>query len=480
MFIKLIHSMRKIVVLLICVFSGLFVVKAQYKPYKGTDTNPVLTIEGGKIIGVETCTPGVNVYRGIPYAAPPVGDLRWKEAQPVIPWVGIKCADEFGAAAMQVDRTPGEFYQIEFFPDGDPVRSEDCLYLNVWTSAAGKTDTKLPVAMWIHGGGMMQGFGHEMEFDGEALAKRGVILVTINYRLGLSGFFVHPLLTKESKNHSSGNYGILDQLAALKWINKNIRQFGGDPNNVMIFGQSGGGRSVQTLVASPLTKDLVHKAVIHSSLYSFPGVGSGTSGGNQQPLLADLEKLGKDVLDYGNIKTLEEMRAISLDELQDLITRYSKEKNKSVSFIFNIDNYLTIGNFPDLAAAGKILNIPYMIGYCGDDIKIADGTGTMESTIKAFSLAIEQHGHQPAFCYLFDRKMPGDDAGAFHSSELWYVFGTLDRCWRPLTPADYLLSEKMMNYWTNFAKTGDPNGKGLSLWERCSKNNNYFHLFNIE
>ena len=215
--------------------------------------NPVLTIEGGQIQGIQTQTEGVVVYKGIPYAAPPAGSLRWREPQPVLSWEGVLTADKFGAAAIQNDQTPGSFYHKEFFAAGDPERSEDCLFLNIWTPAAGKPEKKLPVAMWIHGGEYAQGFSHEIEFDGEEWAKRGVILVTINYRLGIYGFLAHPLLSAESPHHVSGNYGIFDQLAAIRWIKKNISRFGGDPDNLTVFGQSAGAGSVQALVASPLS-----------------------------------------------------------------------------------------------------------------------------------------------------------------------------------------------------------------------------------
>ena len=183
---------------------------------------PVLTVSGGKIQGVPTETKDVLVYKGIPFAAPPVGDLRWKAPQPVIPWMGVLKADKFGPASIQPDRvdspTPdGQInYYKEFYTDGDPVRSEDCLYLNVWTPASGKVEAKLPVAIWIHGGAFSGGYGYEKEFDGEAYAKRGIVLVTINYRLGLLGFVAHPALSQESPQKVSGNYGLLDQLPAVE------------------------------------------------------------------------------------------------------------------------------------------------------------------------------------------------------------------------------------------------------------------------
>ena len=218
--------------------------------------NPVLEIEGGKIQGVESTVDGVYIYKGIPFAAPPVGDLRWKEPQPVIPWEGVKVADTFGPGSVQVNHDSSNPWTSEFYWE-DPEFSEDCLYLNVWTPAPGKPGKKLPVAMWIHGGAYTGGWGYEPEFDGKVWAERGVVLVTINYRLGVFGFLVHPFLTAESPHHVSGNYGLLDQIAALKWVHANIAAFGGDPDNITILGQSAGAGSVKALVSSPLTGDLI-------------------------------------------------------------------------------------------------------------------------------------------------------------------------------------------------------------------------------
>ena len=211
-----------------------------------SDSNPVLTIEGGQVIGVPTPTRGIIAYKGLPFAAPPVGNLRWKEPQPIVPWTGVKKADTYGAAATQTPWDPQSFYGREWRASGSVPLSEDCLYLNVWTPAAGQTDKKLPVAMWIHGGGYREGFGFEPEMDGgEDWASRGVILVSVTYRLGILGFFTHPLLSAESAHGVSGNYGLFDQVAALKWIKNNIAQFGGDPSNITIFGKSAGAGSVQ-------------------------------------------------------------------------------------------------------------------------------------------------------------------------------------------------------------------------------------------
>ncbi|MBR4687268.1 MAG: carboxylesterase family protein, partial [Bacteroidales bacterium] len=197
--------------------------------------SPILTIEGGQVQGVATDIAGVTAYKGIPYAAPPIGDLRWKAPQPVVPWDGVKVADRFGHPGFQAVHYPGG-YTLEWGYGEEAPFSEDCLYLNVWTTAPGKTDAKLPVAYWIHGGGYREGWGSEPEFDGEEFAAHGVVLVSINYRLGVFGFLAHPELAAESPNGVSGNYGVLDMIQGLKWVKENIAQFGGDPDNVMIFG----------------------------------------------------------------------------------------------------------------------------------------------------------------------------------------------------------------------------------------------------
>ena len=451
--------MKKYAILfVICVFTTMFGFQC--------DNNPVLTIEGGKITGVETETPGVIVYKGIPYAAPPVGELRWKEPQPVIPWDGIKVTDNFGPAAIQNDQVPGSFYQKEFFFDGDPVRSEDCLYLNIWTPAPGQTNKKLPVAMWIHGGAYMQGFGHEPEFDGEQWAKRNVILVTINYRLGMLGFLAHPLLTEESPNHTSGNYGILDQIAALKWIKNNIEQFGGDPGNVTIFGQSAGAGSVMNLVSSPLTTMLIHKAIIQS--------GGGLRGNGSPNTLKDAEQTGKEIIDLAGLSTLQEIRSYPADSLLKLLSKYGEIKKRWIMLHPNVDGYVNHDSFISFVKAGRLPDIPFMIGQTEND------NGNMAASIADFCILLEEQGHKSAYSYKFIRPLPGDTAGAFHSSELWYVFGTLNRCWRPFIEADYALSKKIVEYWTNFVTYGDPNGKTYTVWKPYTKDSKYIQILDIE
>ena len=436
--------------------------------------NPVLEIEGGKVQGVESSVKGVYIYKGIPFAAPPVGDLRWKEPQPVVPWEGVKVADTFGPGAMQVKHDSSNPWTSEFYWE-DPEFSEDCLYLNVWTPAPGKADKKLPVAMWIHGGAYTGGWGYEPEFDGKVWADKGVVLVTVNYRLGIFGFLNHPFLAEESPNHVSGNYGILDQVAALKWVHANIAAFGGDPDNITILGQSAGAGSVKTLVSSPLTGDLIKKAIIQSG----GGVNIRPEGAPAQPAGSMMDFAGnawKAVFDWAGYDTLEKMRAASTEDIFTLAARYAAETGTRLPLGTRpvVDGYLSTESFDDAALEGRIKDIPYMIGYTRDDM------GNPEEGIRRFC-DLRNAAGKPVFAYQFAHALPDDEAGshdmkgAFHSSELWYMFKSLDRGDRPFTQADWDLAEHVVSCWTNFAKTGDP---GLG-WEPYTPDAPEFMVFDL-
>jgi para-nitrobenzyl esterase len=417
--------------------------------------NPVLTIEGGQVKGVETPTKGIIVYKGIPFAAPPVGKLRWREPQPVIPWKGVKTADKYGAAAMQVTWDPNSFYGREWRASGSVPFNEDCLYLNIWTPAAGDKSKKLPVAMWIHGGGYREGFAFEPEMDGgEDWASRGVILVSVTYRLGVIGFFSHPLLSAESPHHVSGNYGLMDQAAALKWIHDNIQQFGGDPNNITIFGQSAGAGSVQSLCASPISKNLVSKAISMS--------GGGLSGARPGMSLDTAQLANKKFMDYFGKTTLEQMRALSFDELIQMSQKYTEATKARIGWSPVVDNYFLKGTFSQAAMAKEIPDIPYMFGFTANDL------GDMTKPVSDFAALRATQSTKPAYAYMFQRQLPGDSSGAFHSSDLWYVFHSMKHSWRPFTAGDQQLSNQMVDYWTNFAKYGDPNGKNGGVWKPYS------------
>lgn len=353
---------------------------------------PVVKVEGGLVQGVPSEDPSVIVFKGIPYAAPPVGELRLQPPQDVIPWEGVRECSAFSAIAPQPGNAPGTFYGEEFYWMPQPEQSEDCLYLNVWApaKAVGKKGAALPVAMWIHGGAFVNGYGFEVSMDGDKWAGKDVILVTINYRLG---------------ENAAGNLNILDQIKALEWISKNIAEFGGDPSNVTIFGQSAGGMSVRTLLISPLAKGLFAKAIIQS------GGGMG------------------------------------LDQLGSILTSAPQ-----------VDGNVVPEPFDQAVMDGTIADIPIMTGYNSDDLPFFK-----EETVGAFCALRDSLGTAPVYEYEFTRDLPGEDKdvpdnlpGAFHSAELWYVFGTLGRSWRPFTEEDYALSEEMVSAWTDFCKKGSP------------------------
>ena len=302
--------------------------------------------------------------------------------------------------------------------------------------------------------------------DGEAWAERGVILVTINYRLGILGFLAHPELTSESTHKVSGNYGILDQLTAIEWIKNNITEFGGDPDNIMIFGQSAGAASVWTLVSSPLAKDYIAKAIIQS------GGGISDMAGSVSGTLAEAEIKGKALMDFGGLDNLSKMRNATYDELSEINAKYMSETNKRLVLAPIIDNYVVTSNFSSAAKAGTIANIPYLLGSTIDE-----GNMGVEG-IDAFCLLRQQQGGK-AYAYQFARPLPGDDAGAFHSSELWYTFHTLGRSWRPFTKADDDLSNEMVNAWTNFAIYNDPNGDEAVIWTPYTKENPEYMRFKL-
>lgn len=295
--------------------------------------------------------------------------------------------------------------------------------------------------MWIHGGGYREGFAFEPEMDGgEAWASRGVILVSVTYRLGVIGFFLHPLLSAESPNGVSGNYGLFDQIAALKWIQNNIEQFGGDPKNITIFGQSAGAGSVQSLCASQLSKNMISHAI------SMSGGGLNTSRPGTRLDTAQLSN--KIMMDSFKKTTLEEMRALSYKELIQMSSDYTAATKKRIMWGPVIDGYLLKETFSNVALSGEIADIPYMFGYTANDMIDATKAITDICALRA------EKSSKPAYAYLFARPLPGDENGAFHSSDLWYVFNSLSHSWRPFTAGDKMLSKKMVDYWTISPKQG--------------------------
>ena len=452
--------------------------------------SPVLTVEGGQIQGVPADVAGVTVFRGIPFAAPPIGENRWRAPQPVVPWEGVRLCDKFGHPAFQAAHYPGGYTTEWGYGDEAPY-SEDCLYLNVWTKAPGQTGKKLPVAVWIFGGGMREGWGSEPEFDGQEWAGKDVVLVSFNYRVGPFGFFAHPELSAEDPEHATGNWGTLDQIQALKWVKQNIAQFGGDPDNVMIFGQSAGGRSVKFLSASPLTRGLFNKAVIMSgsglvdprkpAQPLFPG--GPVMPAQKMTTLAEAEASVKEVADWANFKDLAALRRASTETIFAMGTLYTQVTGKrsvlsSSPISPYIDGYVLNESFDDACINGNLAQVPYMIGYTLND------AGNMRDQIQDFCLNREQMGGQ-AWAYQFARPLPTDGRpnvlqGAFHSSDLWFVFKSLKNCWRPWTQGDWDLSEKMLTAWSNFAKYANPNGPDGGDWKPYTADNQTFMVFRLD
>lgn len=465
-------------------------------------TDPI-KVEQGLLAGSNGSSADVRVYRGIPYAAPPVGDLRWKAPQPPASWQGVRLAAEMPHACWQTPYPAAAvIYQTKL-----PPLSEDCLYLNIWTPAKSARD-RLPVMVWIHGGGFTRGYGGSEAYNGENLARKGAVIVTINYRLGIFGFFAHPALSAESEHRASGNYALLDQIAALEWMKKNIAAFGGDPGRVTIFGESAGSWSVNALMASPLAKGLFHRAI-------------GESGGSFGPMrtLPEAEKEGeklaaalssggsskpesmsgspkKDILKELRAKPAEELlKAAATDTIrpivdgwvvpQEIATIFAQGKQNDVPLLvgYNADEGTTLApQAAKLTAAMFIAGIYQRYGAQADQMLKVYPAPTDEQAVKSFYSAYRDQvfgwemrtwagmagktGHQPAYLYYFSRRPPGPQSErlrAFHASELAYVFGTF--FWPfPWEDADHKLSDAITSYWVNFAATGNPNGNGLPKW----------------
>lgn len=440
--------------------------------------NGIVQTKCGLVEGV--AGKGFTLFQGIPYAAPPVGPLRFQRPQPPLPWKGVRRCDTWGPACPQkCSHTPGGSpWAVEFYyRDYPPKMDEDCLYLNIWTPAE-TGDEKLPVMMWIHGGGAQEGYGYELEFDGEKLCEKGVILVTINYRLNIFGFFSHPDLSRENSEHASGNYGIMDQRMALLWIKENIAAFGGDPENVTVFGQSGGGRSTQALSCSPHTAGLFQHAAIHSA--------GGTRTGFGRISQKEQEQRGVNFMEACKISSIEELRDMPWQKLAETFYTYEKTAGRDAGFNIGTDGYMLTEAMEDAVLNGHQHDIDYIIGCTIEETGISGPADEpnrfcMFDVQKDWAQHAYQQGKKPMYVFNFDRRLPGKKEGAFenvafHSCDLWYVFGTLDRCWRPLTEGDRELSDRMIAYWTNFAKTGNPNGESLEPWKPFGKEEFVLHL----
>jgi len=475
---------------------SLFLVSACYATAQ-SNLNVVQT-DAGKVSGTTSKDKSVHIFKGIPFAAPPVGDLRWKAPQPVTPWSGIKECSDFAQSPIQ--GKPNEFgvYTREFLIKDEPL-SEDCLYLNVWTGAKTPAE-KRPVMVWIYGGGFVSGGTNVPIYDGEALAKKGIVLVSITYRVGILGFLAHPELTKESPNQASGNYGLMDMLAALKWVQKNITAFGGDPNNVTIAGQSAGSMSVNDLVASPLGKGLFNKAIAESGANFLEGQFGGIT-------LKQAEAEG--------VKTAQKLGASSLAELRKLPAEALLKQFGGRPIV---DGYVLPESIAAVFAANKQNKVPVLTGWNADDAfigQLKDATDyTSEAKQKYGKRAAEFLKLYPAsndeeaarsqinisrdqtfgiqnytwakvqsaqsgakvYVYRFTRRLPATEAfkkyGAFHTGEVAYVFNNLKFLHRPFGPVDDQLAETISSYWVNFVKNGSPNGTGLPVWPAFNNSTN--------
>ena len=468
------------------------------------NTDPV-RVEQGLLAGTSGSSADVRVYRGIPFAAPPVGDLRWKAPQPAPKWQGLRQAAEFSNACWQTQYpAAAAIYQAKL-----PPLSEDCLYLNIWTPAKSPKD-KLPVMVWIHGGGFTRGYGGSRAYDGEALAGKGAVIVTLNYRLGIFGFFAHPALSAESGHHASGNYALLDQIAALQWVQKNIAAFGGDPARVTIFGESAGSWAVNVLTASPLAKGLFQRAI-------------GESGGSFSPMktLAEAESEGAalavsltltlaagakaEARDKSSAQSI--LKTLRAEPAEGLLKASEAETVRPM-----VDGWVLPQDIATIFAQGKQNDVPLIVGYNADEgTTLAPQAANLKATmftagvyqrygsqadamLKIYPAASDEQavssfysayrdqvfgwemrtwartatktGHQPAYLYYFSRRPPGPQSPrlrAFHAAEIAYVFGTF--VWPfPWEDADKKLSDAMTSYWVNFAASGNPNGGSLVKW----------------
>jgi para-nitrobenzyl esterase len=466
---------------------------------------------------------GIHVFRGVPFAAPPTGDLRWREPQPIKNWSGVRKADKFGPRAMQLP----VFGDMSFRSNG---LSEDCLYLNVWTPSKSGKD-KLPVLMYFYGGGFMAGDGSELRYDGEAMARRGIVSITVNYRLGVFGFLSHAELTKESPHHASGNYGLLDQNAALQWVQKNIALFGGDPKKVTIAGESAGSFSVCAQMASPLSKNIIAGAIGES----------GSLLGNATATLQDAEKSGETWAKRINKNSLADLRAMDAEELLK-----STASTGFGAFPVCVDGYFFPKSPLAIFDAGEQAHVPLLVGWNSQEMVYQMVLGADKPTLDNYKKAVQKlyndkateamkvypastdeeaeqtatemasdrfigfstwrwsdvqskTGGKPVYRYMYARPRPGMRSeignatanlaggitkdttgkapktplpkGAVHSAEIEYALGNLSTNrvydWQP---EDYMVSEIMQIYFANFIKTGNPNGLGVPDWPAVVSN----------
>jgi para-nitrobenzyl esterase len=437
-------------------------------------SDPIKTSDG-KLSGV-TLVSGVRAFKGIPFAAPPIGNLRWKEPQPPEPWKGVFKADKFGNVCVQPSQLKRVPNNVAVDLPDSPKMSEDCLYLNVWTSA-NRANASLPVMFWIYGGAYSEGAGSSPHNDGEALARKGVVLVTFNYRLGPFGFFSHPELTKESGKNASGNQALMDSIAALQWVQHNIRAFGGDPSKVTIFGESAGAAMVGGLVGSPVAKGLFARAIAESGQWMGLGMAPMTP-------LSRAEQPPRPFRGGppGAAPAASDAAPTSYLPLAELRARSAEEVSKTLRGSgMIIDGWIVPEDLSITFAQGKQNAVDVLVGSNKDEHTAMGGRVAFRDTLmwgaRLFAERQTAIGKR-AYWYFFTHEPPIEpgtrDLKATHASEIPYVFETLsaprtvpDLSSPRLATAsekDRALADMMSSYWTNFAKTGDPNGKGLPDW----------------
>ena len=463
-----------------------------------------VSVSGGQLQGIPAKDPSIVVFKGIPFAAAPVGDLRWRAPQPVAKWNGVRQASTFGANCIQQIADERKPWTYEFMAHGEI--SEDCLYLNVW-SAAKTAQDKLAVYVFFHGGGNVEGSGSVPAYDGEGLAKKGVVVVTVNYRLGILGTLIHPELTAEAPYRASGNYGNLDAIAALHWVHDNIAQFGGDPSKVTIGGQSAGSGYVHNMVASPLARGLFRGAIAESG--SQVGIEMGG-----RPI-KEMEQLGVEFANAKGANSIAALRKLSWQQIVAPVPAATPgAPARQFRFGTVVDNYVFIAPNGETIAQGKHNDVPTLTGSNSNEygaaaaqtftvasfgklardryaeladefMKLYPASSDQQATAIAKDAARDQArtstnlwardrartSHTKTFTYFWNHPLPGPDSamfGAFHTGEIPYVMNSLAMSNRPFTANDRKLADTMSSYWTNFIKTGDPNGAGLPHWPAVS------------
>jgi para-nitrobenzyl esterase len=424
-------------------------------PLAGAAPGPVVAVDSGKVEG--KVDDGVASWKGIPFAAAPVGKLRWRAPQPVAPWSGVRQATSYAADCMQ----------LPFPSDAAPLGtapSEDCLYLNVWKPTDGSTKDKLPVIVWIYGGGFVNGGSSPPTYSGSALSKQGALVVSFNYRIGRFGFFAHPQLTRANGDQGLlGNYGLMDQVAALQWVKRNIAAFGGDASNVTIAGESAGGMSVNTLLTSPMSAGMFAKAVVMS----------GGDGATQTTPLAAVEKIGVNFAVGKGIaaddpKALDKLRALPADQVVDGLNLATFMRQGMPTYHGPFADGKVAIDSREAFAKGRMHKVPVMIGATSADI--GGKTGFMVAGARSLAATLADHG-VPVYAYRFSYVADSiGKLGAGHATDIPYFFDTVKIKYAEQTTAkDIGVGKAMSTYMVNFANTGNPNGNGLPAWPHYSR-----------